>query len=174
VRNATTARQTGVAKKQRECACYCRRLTGLTIDSVEDYPAGYPRFSALLGSHSCFRLSRKFATARERLLLVKQFRVSALERRLKEIDRCEERPLFLGSLQRDRNADRESVLNDLDNALADYGMLAVFIGSNISDTTHMMYYVEGVRISCELAGRKAILNGFRQMPSSKEVHASSI
>lgn len=104
-------------------------LVNLTISLVEDYPAGYPRFSALLGSHTCFRLSRKFATVRERLLLTKQFRVSALERRLDELDQCEERPLFLGSLRRDRNADRESVLNDLDNALADYGMSADMVGS---------------------------------------------
>lgn len=59
--------------------------------------------------------------ARARLLLRKQDRVSVLEQRLQELDQNEERPLFLGSLRRDCNAERKSLLVDLDHALADYG-----------------------------------------------------
>ncbi len=67
---------------------------------------------------------------RERLLLVKQFRISVLERRLEQIDQGEERPLFLGSLKRDRNPDRQSVLSELDTALADYGTLFILTSSS--------------------------------------------
>ena len=89
--------------------------------SVEDYPLGYPRFSALVGAHSAFSLSRRFTVVRARLLLVKQDRVSALEGQLRELDEQEQRPLFLGSLRRDGNTERANLLSELDPALADYG-----------------------------------------------------
>ena len=91
------------------------------MPSVEDYPTGYPRFSALVGAHPAFSLSRRFTVARARLLLLKQDRVSALEKRLLDLDQQEQRPLFLGSFRRDCNTDRKNTLFELDMALADYG-----------------------------------------------------
>ena len=89
--------------------------------TVERFPLGYPRFCGLIGAHPAFSLSSRFSTVRARLLLLKQERVSALERRLEELDLQEERQLFLGSFQQDQNAARSEVLQDLDEALADYG-----------------------------------------------------
>lgn len=88
---------------------------------VEDYSSGYPRFSALIGTHSSFYVCRRFSTLRARLLLQKQDRISKLERQLQHIDKEELQPLFLGSLRRDRNQGRERVLADIDEALRDYG-----------------------------------------------------
>lgn len=59
--------------------------------------------------------------ARARLLLRKQDRVSVLEEKLQTLDREEQRLLFLDSLRRDMNTERERLLSELDRALADYG-----------------------------------------------------
>lgn len=59
-------------------------------------------------------------------MLLKQDRVAILEARLEEIDRKEKSALFLGSSRDDRNAERATVLNDLDRALADYGKAFAF------------------------------------------------
>ncbi|EMT71590.1 hypothetical protein FOC4_g10010099 [Fusarium odoratissimum] len=86
---------------------------------VEDYPKGYPQFSSLISSHESFFVARRFLNVRARLLLLKQNRVVALESKLHKIDRDEERPLFLGSSQRDQNQDRAQVVAELDEALED-------------------------------------------------------
>lgn len=88
---------------------------------MEDHPSGYPRFSALIGTHSSFYVCRRFSTLRARLLLQKQDRIVKLEHQLQHIDEEELQPLFLGSLRRDRNQGRERVLADIDVALQDYG-----------------------------------------------------
>ena len=88
---------------------------------VEDYSSGYPRFSALIGTHPSFYVCRRFSTLHARLLLQKQDRITKLERQLQHIDKEELQPLFLGSLRRDRNQGRERVLADIDEALQDYG-----------------------------------------------------
>lgn len=87
---------------------------------MEDHPSGYPRFSALIGTHSSFYACRRFSTLRARLLLQKQDRLAKLEHQLQRIDEEELQPLFLGSLRRDRNQGRERVLADIDVALQDY------------------------------------------------------
>lgn len=89
--------------------------------TVEDYPNGYPRFSTLVSTHPSFFVCRRFSSLRARILLVKQDRISVLEHRLQQIDKDELRPLFLGSLRRDKSVDRETVLADIEIALRDYG-----------------------------------------------------
>lgn len=82
---------------------------------------GYPRFSALLGAHDSFQIYRRFANLRTRILLLKQDYLSILEERLETLDREEAAPLFLGSSRLDRNAEREKVLKEIDEALSSYG-----------------------------------------------------
>ncbi|KAF5656980.1 hypothetical protein FCIRC_13414 [Fusarium circinatum] len=89
---------------------------------VEDYPRGYPQFSSLISSHESFFVARRFLNVRARLLLLKQNRVVELESKLHKIDRDEDRPLFLGSCQRDQNQDRAKVVAELDEALEDLGV----------------------------------------------------
>ena len=55
------------------------------------------------------------------MLLLKQDRLSLLERRLEKIDREEVALLSLGSSRDDSNSERISVLAEIDAALADYG-----------------------------------------------------
>ncbi|KAM3543247.1 hypothetical protein ARSEF1564_003877 [Beauveria bassiana] len=88
--------------------------------SVETFPPGYPRFSALLASHHSFLLCRQFSTLRTRLLLLKQDRLAILEKQLEKIDREESFPLSLGSSRRDANQERHAVISEIDGALADY------------------------------------------------------
>jgi hypothetical protein len=92
-----------------------------SLFAVEDYRPGYPRFSALIAANASFHLCRRFTNLRARLLLLKQDRLSSLENQLEKIDREETAALFLGSSRRDGNRDRNSVLSDIDTALADYG-----------------------------------------------------
>ena len=56
-----------------------------------------------------------------RLLLLKQDRLSLLEKRLEKIGRQEVDLLSLGSSRDDTNRERTSVLAEIDAALADYG-----------------------------------------------------
>ena len=98
-----------------------QQLVLISSTLVEDHPSGYPRFSALIGTHSSFYVCRRFSTLRARLLLQKQDRIVKLEHHLQHIDEEELQPLFLGSLRRDRNQGRERVLADIDAALQDYG-----------------------------------------------------
>ena len=88
---------------------------------MEDYPAGLPRFASLIGSHPSFNVCRRFSSARARLLLLKQDKVSILEKSLLDADANEARPLFLGSSRRDTNAVRLGILTELDAALKDLG-----------------------------------------------------
>ncbi|KAK4233730.1 caspase domain-containing protein [Achaetomium macrosporum] len=87
---------------------------------IEDYPNGYPRYSALIASHDTFQICRRFTRLRTRLLLVKQDKLSVLEKQLDKLDRDEDVLLRLGSSREDDNPQRQSVLAQIDNALADY------------------------------------------------------
>lgn len=88
---------------------------------VEDYPKGYPRFSALMAAHDSFQVIRRFSNLRTRLLLLSQDRVAQLEKKLDKIDRDESSPLFLGCSRRDKNEERQCVLSGLRDALKTYG-----------------------------------------------------
>jgi hypothetical protein len=89
---------------------------------VEDYPPGYPQFSALVASHDSFHICRRFTNLRTRLILLKQDRLSYLEKQLEQIDREEESHLRLRCIQRDDNPKRKYIFSEIDEALADYGM----------------------------------------------------
>ena len=93
----------------------------LIAATVEDYRAGYPQFSALIGSHSSFQVYRRFLRTRVRLLLLKQDEISVLESQLDGVDREETREIFLGNARRDVNAERNKLMVDLENALSNYG-----------------------------------------------------
>lgn len=59
---------------------------------------------------------------RTRLLLIKQDKLSLLEEQLDRVDSEETALTFLGCARRDANSERRRVLDDVNNALADYGM----------------------------------------------------
>ncbi|MCJ1269880.1 hypothetical protein MMC22_009773 [Lobaria immixta] len=90
---------------------------------IEDYRPGYPRFSALIAAQDSFHLCRRFPNLRARLLLLKQDRLSVLEKELDRIDLEETSVLFLQNSRRDLNAERKSVLIEIDAALMDYDAL---------------------------------------------------
>ncbi|KAI0529879.1 hypothetical protein GGR58DRAFT_281222 [Xylaria digitata] len=90
---------------------------------IDRFKPGYPQFCALIGAHPDFSLARRFSTTRARLLLMKQDEVYRLEHDLEQIDAQEQRPLFLGTFQADRNETRRKVLKDLDRTLAEYDEL---------------------------------------------------
>ncbi|PNP44348.1 hypothetical protein TGAMA5MH_03954 [Trichoderma gamsii] len=89
-------------------------------NTFKKFPQGYPRFSALIASHRSFHLCRRFSALRTRLLLVKQDRLTVLEKRLEKLDRGEVAKLSLGTCRADKNEDRHAVLAEMDAALADY------------------------------------------------------
>ncbi|KAK3353716.1 hypothetical protein B0T25DRAFT_220279 [Lasiosphaeria hispida] len=101
-----------------------RRGSDLPITQIESYRQGYPRYTALLTANDSFFVFRKFSRARARLLLLKQDRISVLDKELDRIDLEEQCPLFLGKSRLDANADRAAVLAQLDASLADYDSLA--------------------------------------------------
>lgn len=56
-----------------------------------------------------------------RMLLLKQDQICKLEEELNNIDRLEEKEMFLGCHRKDKNAKREEVLKSLDAAFLLYG-----------------------------------------------------
>lgn len=56
------------------------------------------------------------------MLLLKQDKLSLLEKRLEKLDRDEPILLRLGSSRRDNNTERNAVVAEIDAALADYGI----------------------------------------------------
>ncbi|KAI2616350.1 hypothetical protein GGR54DRAFT_631828 [Hypoxylon sp. NC1633] len=109
----------GLGSPQDSSGNHTRRLL-----QIEDHPKGYPRFSALIASHDSFHICRRFSYLRARLLLLKQDKLSMLEEKLKKIDYDECNSLRLGSQRRDDNADRLSVMSEIDEAMHDYGTAA--------------------------------------------------
>ena len=97
-----------------------RSLIWLVV-AVEDFRPGYPRFAALIASHTSFHVCRRFLRIRARLLLLKQDELSLLESQLDRIDHEETRELFLGNRRRDKNPERKEILMKLEVALASYG-----------------------------------------------------
>jgi hypothetical protein len=99
-----------------------RDLGGLPNKSiVEDFRQGYPRFCALIEAHPAFNLFRRFLKLRARVILKKQDRLSLLEQQLESIDQMESCSLFLASYRLDANAERQSVLDEIEQVLHDYG-----------------------------------------------------
>lgn len=90
---------------------------------MESFRPGYPQVAALLGRYERFRIFRRFATVRMRLILYKQDQISLLEAELHAIDNSEARPIFLGARRRDQNEQRSAKLQQLDTALIEYGTL---------------------------------------------------
>ncbi|KAG8356631.1 hypothetical protein FVEN_g5676 [Fusarium venenatum] len=86
---------------------------------IEDYPAGYPRFSALVASHPSYHIARRFTILRAQLLLIKQDRLSMLEERLARFDSNKNNYAFLGC-SREMSEPRRQILKDIDNAMAEY------------------------------------------------------
>jgi hypothetical protein len=53
--------------------------------------------------------------------LIKQDKLTVLEKKLDDIDDAEAFPLFLGKSRIDRNQDRLAILADIESNLAEYG-----------------------------------------------------
>jgi hypothetical protein len=79
--------------------------------------------------------------------LRKQDAVLQLQQRLEDLDKNEARPLFLASFRRDRNMEREEVLNKLDAALADYGKWRLLWSKTRELTRPQMHYWSGMQES---------------------------
>ncbi|KAL6922447.1 hypothetical protein FSST1_006473 [Fusarium sambucinum] len=88
---------------------------------IEDYPAGYPRFSALVASHPSYHIARRFTILRAQLLLTKQDRLSMLEEKLARFDSDKNNYAFLGC-SREMSEPRRQILKDIDDAMEDYDM----------------------------------------------------
>ncbi|KAK0633929.1 hypothetical protein B0T14DRAFT_576202 [Immersiella caudata] len=91
--------------------------------AVEDYRQGYHRFSALVALDDAFTAFRRFHRLRVRLLLLRQDKITLLEKRLDAIDGKEPCPSFLGCRRMDGNTEREAVISEIENALAGYDAL---------------------------------------------------
>ncbi|KAK8001831.1 hypothetical protein PG991_014053 [Apiospora marii] len=87
---------------------------------IEDYPAGYPQLSAIIGAHPSLNVFRRFLRLRARLMLQKQEQLAHMESRLDAIDSGEQRRFYLATFRGDRNAERNTLLNQMDAALRDY------------------------------------------------------
>lgn len=96
---------------------------GANIKQIEDYPNGYPRFSALLAAHDQFLVVRRFSGLRARLLLLAQDRLVELEERLCKVDHKEEAKVFLASRRLDTNQEREAILSEIQETLCAYDSL---------------------------------------------------
>ena len=101
--------------------CYILEQRNWRQALVEDYPEGYPRFSALIAADGTFFICRRFLNLRSRLLLHRQDKLSLLEQKLERIDSEETENLFARSCRYDKNVERSAVLSDINSALADYG-----------------------------------------------------
>ena len=90
---------------------------------VEDFRQGYPRFCALIDTHPALNIFRRFSKLRARIILRKQDTLSALEQQLEILDRQETTALYLASNRLDGNTERQTVLDDIEKAVQDYGAL---------------------------------------------------
>ncbi|KAK4247053.1 hypothetical protein C7999DRAFT_41578 [Corynascus novoguineensis] len=104
--------------------------------SVENYPSGYPQYSALISSCDFFFTFRSFRQLRARLLLSRQDEIGVLEARLNQIDQEEASPFYLGSHRGDRNTTRAEVLTQIHSKLADYGI--AFIDRLLKNLNHWL------------------------------------
>ena len=90
---------------------------------IEDFRQGYPRFCALIDAHPALNVFRRFSKLRARIILRKQDTLSGLEQQLEVLDRQESTALFLASNRLDGNTERQTVLDDIEKGLQDYGSL---------------------------------------------------
>ena len=88
---------------------------------VEDFRQGYPRFCALINAHPTLNVFRRFSKLRARIILRKQDTLSVLEQRLESLDSQETTAIFLASNRLDGNSERQTVLDNIETALQDYG-----------------------------------------------------
>lgn len=91
--------------------------------TVDDFGDGYPKFTALMNLHPAFQNFRRFSRARLRLMLLKQDEISRLETSLDEIDRHEQRKLFLRSVRKDENNERQTILSKMQRSISEYGKI---------------------------------------------------
>lgn len=91
------------------------------LQIVEDLPAGYPRYSALIASETPFGIYRRFRHVRHRRLLELQDRIVVLEYQLEQTDDLEIAPLRLAKLRADTNQERRHLMEELDRTLETYG-----------------------------------------------------
>jgi hypothetical protein len=61
---------------------------------------------------------------------LKQDKLSLLEKKLDRIDRDEPSPMFLACSRMDQSAERTAVLLEIEEALATYGAVIVFLWKN--------------------------------------------
>ena len=87
----------------------CRRCAANACQSKTIPLANPAKFSALVASHGSFHICRRFTNLRTRLILLKQDRLSYLEKQLEQIDREEESHIRLRCIQRDDNPKRKSI-----------------------------------------------------------------
>lgn len=102
--------------------CQYHFLLHINIGSVESYRPGYPRYSALLASHSAFQNFRRFTRVRMRMLLLQQDQISSLEESLDNLDASEGHDFYLSCSRGDRNMERQDVLRKLKVAVKEYGI----------------------------------------------------
>lgn len=91
---------------------------------VEDYRLGYPRYTALISTYKPYMICRRFDRVRARLLLLKQDRLSTLEKCLEQADEQEGCALFLGKSRSDQNRRRQELLIDIEARMQDYGIVS--------------------------------------------------
>jgi hypothetical protein len=94
--------------------------------TVDNYPRGYPQFAALINADPAFAVFRRFGTLRARSLLYKQDELVEMEARLNELDATERRQVYLSSRRRDSNDERKKLVQSIDKALIEYGMIPSF------------------------------------------------
>ena len=80
-----------------------------------------PRFCALIDAHPALNIFRRFSKLRARIILRKQDALSVLEQQLETLDRQETTALYLASNRLDGNTERQTVLDDIEKAVQDYG-----------------------------------------------------
>lgn len=98
-----------------------RHCINANQELVEDYRLGYPRFTAIIGAHTPFHISRRCSRLRSRLVLLKQDQLSFFEAKLEAVDAEETKEIYLGNHRRDNNPVRKQILQDIDYALKEYG-----------------------------------------------------
>ncbi|KAK3295117.1 uncharacterized protein B0H64DRAFT_394294 [Chaetomium fimeti] len=96
---------------------------GVKACPIEEYPSGYPQYSALISSYGPFFAFRSFRQLRARLLLLQQDEIGVLEARLNQVDREEASPFYLGTCRGDRNVARADIITQIHSKLADYDAL---------------------------------------------------
>ncbi|OCL10308.1 hypothetical protein AOQ84DRAFT_261024, partial [Glonium stellatum] len=90
---------------------------------VDNFPLGYPRYSALLSIDPSFFIFRRFSRLRMRLLLLKQVELARLEETLDKVDKEETDRLSLSCLLQDSNPERKWIIETATKRLEEYDKL---------------------------------------------------